>query len=198
MIINEANPAERFTVTSNALGLWSYTLQTTRVGSRRRPFRRDFTVEQNYPNPFNPSTNIPFTTPAPGTVTMSVYNSIGQRLDERTYTLDAGSHTVRWTASGAAGMLFYSIAFGDIRLTRKMVQLDGHGSGGLGDAVTSGRRCRRDAARQRPVPSLSRSSRRSSSTCRIPPRLLVQGDATVDTNSRPFTNVHSCSTSTMM
>ncbi len=137
-IINDARPDERFTVMSNAVGLWNFSLQTTSVGSTP-PLPGTFTLDQNYPNPFNPSTTIPFTTPAPGTVTIAVYNAIGQRLDERAYDLDAGSHAVRWTASGAAGMLFTTVSFGELRLTRKMVQLDGHGRGGLGDALTSGR-----------------------------------------------------------
>jgi membrane dipeptidase len=179
LIINDANPVERFTVMSNALGLWSYTLQTTGVGTRET-LPAGFAVEQNYPNPFNPATNIPFSTPAPGAVTVSVYNSIGQRLDERTYTLDAGSHTVHWSASGAAGMLFYSIAYGETRLTRRMVQLDGHGAGGLGDVVTSARRT---------VAALTAKTGAFAFTL-ITSRFLympdtahmqVQGDATVDT-----------------
>lgn len=179
VIINETNPAERFTVMSNVLGLWSYTLQTTGVGTRE-DVPVGFSVDQNYPNPFNPSTSIPFTTPAPGTVTVSVHNAIGQRLDERTYTLDAGSHTVRWTASGAAGMLFYTIAYGDVRLTRRMVQLDGHGSGGLGDALTSARR----SVATLPAKTGAFAFTVITSKFLYMPdttRLLVQGDATVDT-----------------
>ena len=137
-IINDAQPAERFTVVSNAVGLWNFSLQTTSVGAEGA-LPGTFALDQNYPNPFNPSTSIPFTTPSPGNVTIAVHNTIGQRLDERTYTLDAGSHSVRWTASGAAGMLFYTVALGEMRLTRRMVQLDGHGRGGLGEVLTSGR-----------------------------------------------------------
>jgi membrane dipeptidase len=138
-IINNAQPGERFTVTSSAVGLWSYTLQTTTVATNGE-VPGTFTLAQNYPNPFNPSTTIPFSTPAQGNVSIAVYNAIGQLMDERSYNLDAGDHAVRWNASGAAGMLFYCVTFGETRLTRRMVQLDGHGAGGLGDVATSGRR----------------------------------------------------------
>lgn len=138
-IINNAQPGERFMVTSSAIGLWTYALQTTGVAASGT-VPGTFTLGQNYPNPFNPSTTIPFAIPASGSVTVTVYNAIGQRMDERSYMLDAGEHAVRWNASGAAGVLFCCVTYGDTRLTRRMVQLDGHGVGGLGEITTSGRR----------------------------------------------------------
>ena len=138
-ILNESNPSERYTVQTDALGLWSYTLTSTGV-EERASHPKAFSVEQNYPNPFNPSTSISFTTPAAGPVTFAVYNALGQLLDQKTVALEAGNHTVRWTGKGAAGVLFYSLAFGEHRITRKMVQLDGHGNGGLQDVVTTGGR----------------------------------------------------------
>ena len=138
-ILNETHPSERYTVQTDALGLWSYTLTSTGV-EERVPLPRAFSVGQKYPNPFNPSTSISFATPAAGPVTFTVYNALGQLLEQKSLALDAGNHTVRWMGKGAAGVLFYSIAFGEHRITRKMVQLDGHGNGGLGDVVTTGGR----------------------------------------------------------
>jgi membrane dipeptidase len=138
-IVNEANPSERYTVSTDALGLWSYTFNLAAVDEAAE-VPHGFSVEQNYPNPFNPSTHITFSIPGPGEVTLAVHTVIGQCLDQRTVMLDGGDHTVAWTAKGAAGVLFYSIAYRETRITRKMIQLDGHGDGGLGNVVTTGRR----------------------------------------------------------
>ena len=39
-----------------------------------------FELSQNHPNPFNPSTLLAFTVPVTGRVSLTVYNSIGQRV----------------------------------------------------------------------------------------------------------------------
>lgn len=138
-IVNAGNPAERYSVITNSTGAWSYTFDLT--GVQDDPgVPSAFAVEQNYPNPFNPSTKINFSTERAGGVVFSVYTSIGQLLDEKTFSVSAGNHTIDWVSTGAAGVLFYSVEFGGSRITRKMVQLDGHGSGGIGGLVTYGGR----------------------------------------------------------
>jgi PKD repeat protein len=77
----------------------------------------------NYPNPFNPGTSISFWIPESGEVTLSVYNSLGQKiatlLEE---TLPPGNHAVTWDASGfASGVYFYRLEAGDVAETRKMI-----------------------------------------------------------------------------
>jgi membrane dipeptidase len=138
-IVNGSNPSERYSVITNSIGAWSYTFDMTGVqGDPGVPSA--FAVEQNYPNPFNPSTKINFSTERAGDVLFSVYTSIGQLLDAKTYSVAAGNHTIDWLSKGAAGVLFYSVEFGGSRITRRMVQLDGHGNGGLGGLVTYGGR----------------------------------------------------------
>lgn len=138
-IVNTDNPAERYSVVTNPTGLWSYTFDVTDAqNSPQAP--ESFILDQNYPNPFNPSTKINFSTLASGTVVFSVYTSIGQLLDEKTLYVSAGNHTIDWASKGAAGVLFYTVEYCGTRLTRKMVQLDGHGNGGLGDLITYGGR----------------------------------------------------------
>jgi membrane dipeptidase len=136
-IINKNNPNERYSVASNSSGVWTYTFEVTSA-PRNKLIPEGFEVQQNYPNPFNPSTHIQFVTPNAGTVRISIYNSIGQLLTEKQYFLTAGSHSIEWNSNGAAGVLFYTIEFSGVRITKKMVQLDGGYHGGLGTPVTYG------------------------------------------------------------
>jgi membrane dipeptidase len=153
-IINVSNPSERYTVRSNATGAWYYSFDAADVAEAPgKP--AVFVLEQNYPNPFNPSTRINFTTGNSGDAFFTVYNSIGQRLDSRSYSVGAGSHSVEWQSKGAAGMLFYTVEFAGTRITRRMVQLDGHGNGGLGEILTYGGRSPITATRKTAAPSYS-------------------------------------------
>jgi hypothetical protein len=82
-----------------------------------------FKLNQNYPNPFNPSTTISFAVPVRTPVTLTVYNSVGQRVavlvDE---AINAGRHSVSFDASQlASGLYLYLIQAGDFRETRRMV-----------------------------------------------------------------------------
>jgi hypothetical protein len=61
-------------------------------------------LAQNYPNPFNPSTQIVFELPSRMDVTLAVYNTSGQRVATLVAgQLDAGVHSVTWTARGEMG-----------------------------------------------------------------------------------------------
>jgi len=61
-------------------------------------------LSQNYPNPFNPSTVINYTLPMQSTVTLTIYNVLGQeviRLVDK--NKNAGSYAARWDGVNAAG-----------------------------------------------------------------------------------------------
>jgi hypothetical protein len=88
----------------------------------------DYNLSQNYPNPFNPSTRIDFTIPKHGHVTISIYNSIGQKVativDD---TKPAGEYSIIWNGrdnSGknvASGIYFYRLIVGEQTKTKKML-----------------------------------------------------------------------------
>jgi Secretion system C-terminal sorting domain len=84
---------------------------------------KKFELNQNYPNPFNPSTKIGFSLPAKSTVTLDVFNLLGQRVITLfSGELGPGNHEVEWDASAnPSGVYFYRIKTGLGVLTRKMV-----------------------------------------------------------------------------
>ena len=64
-----------------------------------------FKLHPNYPNPFNPATTLRFEVPAnSGTVTLAIYNALGQKLktlvQER---LASGAYEVQWRGDGDNG-----------------------------------------------------------------------------------------------
>jgi len=124
-IANTLDPSERYSVFTDPAGLWSFTVGIEEKGG----LPSTFTLQQNYPNPFNPSTKITFTTARAGEVVFAVYTILGQLVERKSYVVEAGSHTVTWSSKGASGVLLYTGQFQGSRITRKMIQLDGRGSG---------------------------------------------------------------------
>lgn len=131
-IVNTNNSGEHYTVFSNINGAWSFTFTSNGVHEDEELVSA-FSVGQNYPNPFNPSTIIGFSIRQAGLVTIQVHNILGQRIDARSFSLTPGEYSVPWTSKGAAGVLFYSVEMNGSHHAKKMVQLDGGSSGGLGD-----------------------------------------------------------------
>jgi len=88
----------------------------------------EFDLAQNYPNPFNPETTIRYRLTQQESVTLDVFNLLGQKV--RTLvneTVDAGAHSVRWDgrdANGyptASGVYLYRLQAGEFTATRKMM-----------------------------------------------------------------------------
>lgn len=89
-----------------------------------------FELEQNYPNPFNPTTTINFSLPQRSSVTIDVWNVIGQRVRRLlSEILPAGNHSVVWDGrsySGdrvASGVYFYRLRSDNNTVVRKMLLL---------------------------------------------------------------------------
>ena len=90
-----------------------------------------FSLAQNYPNPFNPETKIGFNLPESESVTLIIYNAIGQKV--RTLLVaesyHAGHHEVIFDSRNdqgillASGVYFYQFKAGSFTEHRKMLLL---------------------------------------------------------------------------
>jgi hypothetical protein len=57
------------------------TTSTNVAESNNESIPKSFNLEQNYPNPFNPSTTVSYYLPSTDSVTLEIYNSLGQHVD---------------------------------------------------------------------------------------------------------------------
>ncbi|MBK9097682.1 MAG: T9SS type A sorting domain-containing protein [bacterium] len=88
-----------------------------------------FELDQNYPNPFNPSTVISYQLPVSGSVTLKVFDVLGNEIatlvDEYK---PAGRYEVEFQSTVgsrqlASGIYFYQLRVGSFVVTRKMILL---------------------------------------------------------------------------
>ena len=82
---------------------------------------------QNYPNPFNPETWIPFTLAKPSEVSLTIYNTSGRLIFQKTLSFhQPGRHNIHWDGNNlmgepiASGIYFYQLNVGDYTQTRKL------------------------------------------------------------------------------
>ena len=88
-------------------------------------FAKSFELSQNYPNPFNPTTNIKFSIPNSGVVTLKVYDVIGREvMTVLNQFQEAGAYNVTFDATKlASGMYVYKLESGSYSKTKKMMLL---------------------------------------------------------------------------
>lgn len=103
--------------------VYMYSLNRFLVGTEEAYEPKRFKLNQNYPNPFNPATKINFSLPRAGTVSLKVFNVLGQEVaDLIDGRLNAGIHTIDFNATGMpSGVYFYRIEAGDIVFTKQMM-----------------------------------------------------------------------------
>jgi xylan 1,4-beta-xylosidase len=84
-----------------------------------------FILQQNYPNPFNPSTQINYSVPKNGYVTIKVYNLLGEEVKTLFEGFEAqGNYTVTFDASGlSSGLYLYRMVADNFTDTKKMILL---------------------------------------------------------------------------
>ncbi|MDZ7288764.1 MAG: T9SS type A sorting domain-containing protein [candidate division KSB1 bacterium] len=87
-----------------------------------------YTLEQNYPNPFgrlpfNPTTQIRYSVPRNGHVSLNVYNNLGQKVATLFDGVQqAGNYVATFDATGLAdGVYFYRLQSGTVTITKKLV-----------------------------------------------------------------------------
>lgn len=82
-----------------------------------------YNLMQNFPNPFNPATNINFSLPKSGLVTLKVYDMVGQEVAVLVNEVKtAGNYIVGFNASNLpSGAYFYRLESGKIFETKKML-----------------------------------------------------------------------------
>jgi hypothetical protein len=97
-------------------------------GSAEPP--RQYALSQNYPNPFNAETQIRFSLPEKGQLTLEIYNILGQRVITLARGLyEVGEHRVTWDGRDNRGILvgsgvyFCRLQAGQFRETKRMVLL---------------------------------------------------------------------------
>lgn len=91
----------------------------------------DFRLQQNYPNPFNPTTTIEYYLPINKKISLTIYNSLGQKIktlvDNELMT--SGSHVAEWDGTNtsgvkvATGMYVYELKYGNFKQHKRMTLL---------------------------------------------------------------------------
>jgi hypothetical protein len=83
----------------------------------------EYTLGQNYPNPFNPSTQINYTVPVSGNVTLKVFNVAGEEIATIfSGHQNAGAYQASFDGSKvASGAYFYRLEAGNQSITKKML-----------------------------------------------------------------------------
>ncbi len=87
---------------------------------------KTFFVDQNYPNPFNPTTTIRFGLQQQGSVSLIIYDILGQRVAVllSNQVMQPGTHEVQFNASRlASGTYIYRLKAGQHVVTKKMILL---------------------------------------------------------------------------
>lgn len=89
------------------------------------PVPTEYALDQNYPNPFNPATTITYELPKNGSVTLKIFDILGNEVKILVNEQKAmGRYTVQFDASSlASGMYVYQLRVNDYTSTKKMLLL---------------------------------------------------------------------------
>ena len=83
-----------------------------------------FELMQNYPNPFNPTTTLSFSLANATNYNLTIFNVLGQTVDQFTGHSDAGVVEIEWNAGNrSSGVYFYRLETDNFTETKKMILL---------------------------------------------------------------------------
>lgn len=84
-----------------------------------------FALAQNYPNPFNPATNIKYSVPETGFVTLKIYDVMGREISTLVNKqMNTGNYEVTFNASSlSSGVYIYSLKAGNKIISKKMMMI---------------------------------------------------------------------------
>ncbi|MBU0472528.1 MAG: T9SS type A sorting domain-containing protein [Bacteroidetes bacterium] len=82
----------------------------------------EYELNQNYPNPFNPSTEIKYSIPFQGHVSLKVYNTLGELVSTLFNGIQgAGTYISTFDGTGfSSGVYFYQLEANGFKMTKKL------------------------------------------------------------------------------
>ncbi|MDR3667369.1 MAG: aryl-sulfate sulfotransferase, partial [Ignavibacteriaceae bacterium] len=94
---------------------YRYNIQST-ISNNNSLAINNFTMLQNFPNPFNPNTTIDYSIPVESNVSLVVYNSIGEKIQDLILGIKpAGNYSVNFKSDKvSSGIYFYSLTANSI------------------------------------------------------------------------------------
>jgi len=120
MLLNELQP----TIIPDAI-FYNAPSSLVSVEDKSDKIPGSFTLYQNYPNPFNPSTKLRFYINEYSNVIITIYNSLGQKIDEILKgSFEPGTHEFVFDGSNlTSGIYFYEIKSNENIHIKKMTLL---------------------------------------------------------------------------
>lgn len=111
------------TIKKYCLVIHYYDPQTIGIQQISNEVPKDYSLGQNYPNPFNPTTNIKFSIPKNGNVTLKVFDVLGKQIAELVNEYKTtGSYVVDFNAANlSSGVYFYRLETEGLIETKKML-----------------------------------------------------------------------------
>lgn len=111
--------------------LESSVLNSIRAKDMKIILPTDYKLEQNYPNPFNPTTTIEFYLPINKKISLTIYNSLGQKIKSLVDNelMTGGSHVAEWDGTNtsgvkvATGVYIYELKYGNFKQHKRMTLL---------------------------------------------------------------------------